>query len=134
MPPGPPTIPVAAAVVVRDGRVLLTRRLPGAHLEHLWELPGGKIEEGESPAEALRRELREELGVEAAVGAPFAFNWHDYGAKRILLLTYRAEIVSGTPRPLGCSEIGWFDAGGVGRLELPPADGPILEALLPLLA
>jgi 8-oxo-dGTP diphosphatase len=125
---------VAAAVILRDGEVLLARRGAGVHLEHYWEFPGGKVEEGESPQEALRRELMEELGVVTTVEAPFAFNWHDYGRKRVLLLTFTVTIVEGDPRPIGCSELAWCGAEAVRKLTLPPADGPILERLLPLLA
>ncbi len=128
------SLTVVAAVILRDGRVLLTQRRRGAHLELHWEFPGGKVEEGESPPDALVRELREELDVKAAIGRPFAFNWHDYGDRRVLLLTFEARILSGTPRPLGCLDLGWFDASQVAGLTLPPADGPILERLLPILA
>jgi len=124
---------VVAAVIVREGRVLLTQRMERSHLALRWEFPGGKVEEGESPREALAREMAEELGVETDVGEPFAFNWHDYGDKRVLLLTYRAEF-TGTPRLLGCRDMGWFDARGVAGLDLPEADAPILDRLLPLLA
>jgi len=123
---------VVAAVVVRDGRVLLTRRNEGAHLAGHWELPGGKMEAGESPAEALSRELEEELGARASIGAPFAFNYHEYPDPRVLLLTYLASLHD-EPRPIGCAEIGWFDAPGVGTLLTPAADVPIFEKLLPLL-
>jgi len=127
------TIIVAAAVIIRDGRVLLTQRTESSHLALRWEFPGGKVEKDESPSGALARELAEELGVDAAVGDPFAFNWHDYGDKQVLLLTYltRAE---GTPRLLGCRDLGWFDAPGVARLEFPEADAPILARLIPLLS
>lgn len=133
MPPQPRTIAVVAAIVMREGRVLLTQRLESTHLALHWEFPGGKVEEGESPPEALRRELREELGVETAIEAPFAFNWHDYGEKQVLLLTYVARILSGEPRPLGCRDLGWFGRARVASMQLPPADAPILERLLPLL-
>ncbi|HZI92776.1 MAG TPA: (deoxy)nucleoside triphosphate pyrophosphohydrolase [Patescibacteria group bacterium] len=123
---------VVAAVAVREGRVLLTRRKPGAHLEHHWEFPGGKLEPGEEPAHALIREIEEELGVEATVEAPFAFNYHAYPEKRVLLLTYAVSL-AGRPEPLGCAELGWFDAEAVGKLLMPPADGPILERLIPRL-
>ena len=123
---------VVAAVVVRDGRVLLTRRKAGAHLEHHWEFPGGKVEPGEEPPRALIREIDEELGVAATVEAPFAFNYHAYPEKRVLLLTYTVSF-EGRPEPQGCAELGWFDAEAVGNLLMPPADGPILERLIPLL-
>src|SRR5262245_44339636 len=124
---------VVAAVIVREGRVLLTQRAEGSHLALHWEFPGGKVEEGESPPEALRREILEELGVESTIDAPFAFNWHDYGERRVLLLTYSTTLGSGEPRPLGCRDLGWFGRDEVASLKLPPADGPILERLLPLL-
>lgn len=63
-------VEVVAAVVERDGRYLITRRPEGTHLAGLWEFPGGKLLPGEKPEDALRRELKEELGVGAAVGEP----------------------------------------------------------------
>lgn len=126
------TMLVVAAVILREGRVLLTQRMENSHLALRWEFPGGKVEESESPREALARELAEELGVEAEIGEPFAFNWHDYGDKRVLLLTYRASY-EGTPRLLGCRDMGWFDAPGVAGLDLPEADAPILDRLMPIL-
>jgi 8-oxo-dGTP diphosphatase len=128
-----PTITVVAAVVIRDRKVLLTQRKEDAHLALHWEFPGGKVEEGESPPEALAREIREELAVEASIGEPFAFNWHDYGAKRVLLLTYLARLMGGDPRKVGVRDIGWFGRAEVAGLKLPPADAPILDRLLPLL-
>ncbi|HEY3174701.1 MAG TPA: (deoxy)nucleoside triphosphate pyrophosphohydrolase [Candidatus Polarisedimenticolia bacterium] len=133
MPEAKPILMVAAAVVLRGGRVLLTRRSAGSHLAGHWEFPGGKVEPGEDPPGGLAREMREELGVEATVGAPFAFNYHEYADRRVLLLTYLTEI-SGTPRPLGCSELGWFGAREIPDLATPPADVPIFERLRPMLS
>ncbi len=78
--PAPPLL-VAAGILVRDGRVLLSRRPAGAHLAGLWEFPGGKVEPGESPEAALVRELREELGLEISRFRPFRFAYHAYPEK-----------------------------------------------------
>ena len=123
---------VVAAVVVRDGKVLLSRRGASTHLAGYWEFPGGKIEPGEDPPGALRRELKEELDVAATVGPPFAFNYHEYESRRVLLLTYRAK-TEGSPRPLGCAEVGWFSSEEISGLDTPPADVPIFGRLVPLL-
>lgn len=77
-PSAPRRLEVVAAVVVRDGRLLMTRRPPGGPLGGLWELPGGKLEPGETAAHALVREVREELGVEARAGRTLAVEEHDY--------------------------------------------------------
>ena len=128
----PPLVIVVAAVVVSSGRVLLTRRKQGTHLAGFWEFPGGKVEHGENPTEALNRELTEELGVSSRIGAPFAFGYHEYETLGVLLLTYEAAL-DGSPRAIGCSELGWFSAAQIAGLDIPPAGGPILERLLPLL-
>jgi len=133
MSPSAPTLLVVAAIILRDHKVLLTQRSPNTHLPLHWEFPGGKVEGGESPAEALRRELREEIGVESEIGEPFAFNWHDYGSKRVLLLTYLASIRGDGPRAIGVRDLGWFARDEISGLTMPPADAPILERLLPLL-
>jgi len=131
---GLPILMVVAAVVVRDGRLLLTLRGAGSpHLADHWELPGGKVEPGENPPAALRREIAEELAVEARVGAPLAFNYHEYPSRRVLLLAYRAEI-QGEPRAAGCADLGWFTASQIAGLATPAADAPIFERVIPLLA
>jgi 8-oxo-dGTP diphosphatase len=113
---------VTAAVVLREGRVLLARRRDGDHMGGRWEFPGGKVHAGEAPAEALQRELAEELGVAAAAESPLAFVHWDYPEKRILLLFYRCRLVSGEPRPLECAEVGWFRPDELPGLDLAPAD------------
>jgi len=127
-----PSLLVVAAVVLRHGRVLLTKRHEGTHLAGHWEFPGGKVEAGETPVAALQRELREELGVTALVEEPFAFNHHVYPERSVLLLTYRTRLM-GEPQPLGCSALDWFAPAQVRSLTMPPADAPILERLLALL-
>src|SRR5512142_2608430 len=93
------TVIVAAGVGIEGGRVLLSRRKRGTHLEGLWEFPGGKVEPGEDPRDALVRELREELGIEATVGDVVEVTFHRYAEKSVLLLFYEASRRAGSPQP-----------------------------------
>ena len=121
---------VVAAVVRRDdGRLLLARRLAEAHLGGLWEFPGGAVEEGESPPDALRRELLEELGVEVVVGAPVTFAFHRDQHRDVVLLFYEADIVSGEPTGRDGQEFGWFTAADLPLLPTPPADAELIAWL-----
>lgn len=124
---------VTAAVIAENGKVLLTKRPPGSHLEGTWEFPGGKVEADETPADCLRRELAEELGVTAEIGEPFRFTYWEYPDRRILLLFYLCRLTSGVPRPLGCSETAWFSPAELGSLAMPPADRPVIEEVRQLL-
>ena len=121
---------VVAAVVERDdGRILLARRLPEAHLGGLWEFPGGAIEDGETPAEALARELIEEIGVRVAVGEPITFAFHRDESRDVVLLFCAARIVSGEPRGLQGQEVRWFSRGELAGLATPPADAVLVRRL-----
>ena len=127
---------VVAAALLRDrwqtdgpSKILLTRRLKGVHLEGAWEFPGGKVEAMESPTDALRRELREELGIEVEVGDIYAVGHHLYESREVILLVYEAVITDGEPQMLGVSHFEWLDREAVVRLELPPADLPVIERL-----
>jgi len=120
---------VAAVVQGDDGRFLLARRLPGAHLGGLWEFPGGAVEPGETPEEALRRELAEELGVEVVVEEPLTFAFHRDGERDVLLLFYRARIAGGAPHGREGQEIGWFSPAQLARLATPPADAKLIADL-----
>lgn len=129
--PAPPRLRVAAAVVWRDGRLLLTRRPPGGRFGLLWEFPGGKLEPGESPAQALVRELREELGVGAVPGETLAVRRHDYvPGPAVELFFVRCELVSFdfTPSP-AVHEIRWARPADVDPDELLEADRGFLAAL-----
>ena len=123
-------IEVAAAVLRRDGRLLITRRPPGAHLAGLWEFPGGKRKEGESHEECLRRELREELGVEAAVGTLLREVRHAYPEKVVHLRFYECRLVRGEPEPIGCRELRWVLPDELASFEFPPADAELLGELV----
>ena len=123
-----PTIVVTAAVVERDGRVLVARRQRGVHLEGLWEFPGGKLEDGESLAACLGRELREELDVTARVGEEIYTTTHEYPERRVELHFLRCEL-GGEPRPLLGQEIRWVARADLASLEFPPADAEFIEML-----
>lgn len=122
---------VAAALVDREGRVLLQQRPPGSQMEGLWEFPGGKIDAGESPEEALIRELREELGIDtdAACLAPATFASAQLGERRLLLLLYICRKWRGTPRPLHATELKWLRPSQMFSLAMPPADKPLIGLL-----
>lgn len=120
---------VAAVIRGDDGRLLLARRPPGGHLAGLWEFPGGRVEDGETAEAALARELGEELGVEARIGAPLTFAWHRDAAREILLLFYEAELVDGTPHGHEGQEVGWFAAQELPALATPPADAALVHHL-----
>ena len=123
-----PTLVVTAAVIERDGRVLVTRRQRGVHLEGLWEFPGGKREDGESLAACLARELREELDVDAAIGDELFTTTHEYPERRVELHFLRCEL-RGEPRPLLGQEIRWVAGAELASLEFPPADAEFIKIL-----
>jgi 8-oxo-dGTP diphosphatase len=125
------TVIVAAGVLVEGGRALLTRRKAGSHLAGLWEMPGGKVEEGEDPKDALVRELREEIGVEVAVGSSVCVTFHRYedAQKAVLLLFYEVTRVAGSPEPraLDVAELRWASAEDLDGLDFPPADVEVID-------
>jgi 8-oxo-dGTP diphosphatase len=122
-------IQVAAALIVQEGRYLLTQRRAGVHLGGFWEFPGGKRESDESLEDCLRRELREELDIEIAQPVPFRVIRHDYPEKAVELHFFRCSILSGLPRPLGCADLRWVAPEELAQFPLPPADQPLVEAL-----
>ena len=126
---GAEPIQVAAALIVREGRYLITQRRADVHMGGLWEFPGGKRESGESLEDCLRRELREELGIEISHPVLFRVIRHDYPEKSVELHFFRCAIASGLPRPLGCEDLRWVAPEELDQFPLPPADQPLVEAL-----
>ena len=122
------TIVVSAAVVSRDGRYLVTRRQRGVHLEGLWEFPGGKCEAGESVADCVRRELREELGTDAVVGEELLAVTHHYPERSIELRFLACELTD-EPMPLLGQEMRWVARGDLRSLQFPPADDELIALL-----
>ena len=129
MTDGRSAVVVAAAIVERDGRWLMARRLKGTHLEGLWEFPGGKVDPGESLEACLIRELAEELGVDSRVGRLRWSTTHDYPAKRVVLHFYECTI-AGEPRPLLGQELRWVSASELATLAVPEADAGLVALLI----
>lgn len=123
------TIQVVAAVIRREGRVLLGRRFADAHLGGLWELPGGKVEPGESLPDALAREIAEEIGVAVRVGERFLELQHEYPERTVHLNFFLCDILAGTPQALGVAEIVWVPASGLDRYAFPEANREVVRKL-----
>ena len=123
-----PTLIVTAAIVERDGVLLITRRQQGVHLEGLWEFPGGKCADGESLAACLARELQEELGVDAAIGDEIFTTTHAYPDRRVELHFLRCEL-RGTPSPQVGQELRWVARDALSTLAFPPADAELIRML-----
>ncbi len=124
----PTPIEVVAAVIYRDEKVLLCQRHDGSHLPLLWEFPGGKIDPGESPEEALRRELAEELSVRAVIGRQVADVDHDYPEKSVRIRFFLARI-DGEPRPVVHRELRWIAPRELADLCVPPANQMVVDLI-----
>ena len=122
-------IQVAAALILQEGRYLLTKRKGDVHLGGFWEFPGGKREPDESLVECLCREVREELGIEITKPVLFQVIRHDYPERAVELHFFRCSIRDGQPRPLGCADFRWVTPEELPQFPLPPADLPLVEAL-----
>jgi mutator protein MutT len=123
-----PAIIVLAAIVERDGHLLVTRRIDGTHLAGLWEFPGGKCEAGETHETCLAREIMEELGVAAVVGAEVLVTEHTY-AERTVRLHFRRCEIAGTPRALLGQQMQWVRREDLRTLEFPEADAALIARL-----
>ena len=134
-PPRPlPFLIVCAGLVAReDGALLIARRPPGGFMPGYWEFPGGKLEEGETPEACLAREIREELGVEVAIGRIFHVKIHTYPDRRVLLLFYRCAIAPDA-RPLdhasGGLEHAWAKPSDLSSYQMLPADEEVIGMLI----
>lgn len=124
-----PTTLVVAAVLVEDGRVLLTQRKRGTHLAGAWEFPGGKVEPNEDPRHALARELVEEVGIVVTVGEILDVTFHRYPEKSVLLLFFEAARAPGSPAPtaIDVADVRWARGDELADELFPAADVAVLR-------
>jgi 8-oxo-dGTP diphosphatase len=131
----PPLLLVAACVLLdSEGRILIAKRPPGRSLAGLWEFPGGKVEQGESPEHALVRELAEELGIDIAPAdlTPLTFASHSYPDFHLLMPLFLCSRWRGEATPHEGQELAWVKPAELPAYAMPPADEP-LKAVLPSL-
>jgi 8-oxo-dGTP diphosphatase len=121
------SIRVVAAVIEHEGKYLITQRRENASLPLLWEFPGGRVESGESDAEALLREFRERLGAEVKVGKPVAFRRHDYEGYSVELVLYEATLVSKELQAQRVKDYRWVAVDEFTQYPFPPADRGTLD-------
>lgn len=124
------TVRVVAAVIENEGRYLITQRRPTAVLPLLWEFPGGRVEESESDAAALKREVRHRLGVEIEAGQLISFVSHPYERYVVDLYLYECHIAEGTPQPLAVNAFKWVSSAEFDQYPFTPADEASMNKLL----
>ena len=131
----PMVLVAAGALVDADGRVLIAKRPEGKAMAGLWEFPGGKVGDGETPETALIRELQEELGIDTRESclAPIAFASHRYEAFHLLMPLYVCRVWKGTPAPKEGQELAWVRPARLSDYPMPPADAPLVAMLRDLI-
>lgn len=125
-----PELRVVAGIIWREGRVLVCQRPPGGHMPGLWEFPGGKMERGENARAALRREIGEELGIEASVGHLRWETRHRYPDRSVHLRFYDCAWKSGAAQNLGVARHAWVRPSALGDFDFLPADARLIDSLM----
>ena len=122
-------IEVAAGLIFDKGRLLIAQRNESDHLGGLWEFPGGKLESGEDYPDCLRRELREELGIDVEVSELVETISHQYPERKVLIKFFRCNIILAEPKLLDCQNLEWVEVDELDNYEFPPADAQLIERL-----
>ncbi|AWC27753.1 MULTISPECIES: (deoxy)nucleoside triphosphate pyrophosphohydrolase [Bacillus cereus group] len=120
---------VVGAVIVENGKILCAQRGPAKSLPLKWEFPGGKIEEGESPQEALQREISEEMHCKVQIGEQIDYTAYEYDFGIVHLKTFYCELIEGSPVLTEHVEIKWLPPNELASLDWAPADIPTIEKL-----
>ena len=122
-------VKVTAAILAKDGRIIIAQRKSSDHLSGKWEFPGGKIEPGETPEVCLARELKEEFDIDVAIGEFLGSNVHHYDHVSIELMAYRASWVGGAIRMNDHKAYHWVTVGQLAEFDFAPADIPLVDML-----
>jgi 8-oxo-dGTP diphosphatase len=124
------TIRVVAAVIERQGKYLITQRRPAAVLPLMWEFPGGRVEDSETDADALSREVKHRLGVDIRVGQLISFVSHPYERYTVDLYLYECHVSNGEPQPLAVNAFTWVTSSEFDQYPFTPADEASMNKLL----
>lgn len=122
-------ITVTAAIIERDGKILIAQRKQDDYMGGKWEFPGGKVEDGETPEVCLKRELHEEFEADIEVGEFLLSSKYDYGDLAIDLLAYRAKLLSESITPHDHQSYRWVTPSELHNYDFPEADKPIIEII-----
>lgn len=118
-----------AVIKNEEGKILIDKRLSTGLMANLWEFPGGKIEEGETVIECIKREIKEELGIEINVEEHLITINHNYSKFQVTLIVHLCRLLSGKPQPIECQEIKWVNIADLTNYNFPEANNKIIKAL-----
>ena len=124
-----PVLHVTAALIWEKGKLLISKRPEGSHLEGYWEFPGGKLEDGETLEKCLEREIDEELGFRVYVEKPLLSVSHEYEVRVIMLHFFLCKAAGGRPRPIQPQQIKWVAPAELAAYRFPPADKKMITLL-----
>ncbi|MCX6654316.1 MAG: (deoxy)nucleoside triphosphate pyrophosphohydrolase, partial [Candidatus Bathyarchaeota archaeon] len=121
---------VTAGIIRKNGKILIAQRKKGSHLEYKWELPGGKLEENESPEECLKRELREELNIDVEVRELFIESAYSYPDLDVDILAFNVNYINGRFKLTSHSQVKWVKPSEISGYDFAEADRPIVKKLM----
>ena len=119
-----------AVIENNEGKILIDKRLPTGLMANLWEFPGGKIEEGETVVECIKREIKEELDIDIIVGKHLITINHTYSKFKVTLIVHLCKIIRGEAKAIECQEVRWIEVSQIHKFTFPEANQQIINALL----